>query len=165
MNVAGTHLFERKDEIRRLAIHGEWQIGIDHLCPFVKNIRQTANKTSCKSMTKLSDWEASGGLPGANRPARLLLKARKPSSFFSSLHLTALFPFQFLRGSPTSWLGLLLRFARSFWQLEGRGPQRTSPSALSLPLVCSSSPSYPFKRPFVPRRHLVSAVRNLRTPS
>ena len=55
MNVAGTLLFGWKDEIRRPAIHGERQMAIESLCPFVKNIRQTANKTSCNRMTKLAN--------------------------------------------------------------------------------------------------------------
>ena len=55
MNVAGTLLFGRKDKIRKLAIHGERQTAMEYLCPFVKNIRQTANKTSCKRMTKLAN--------------------------------------------------------------------------------------------------------------
>lgn len=61
-------------------------MGMDHLCPFVKNIGQTANKTPCKDMTKLSHWEASGGLLQVHALTDLLVhlnrETPRPSSLF-----------------------------------------------------------------------------------
>ena len=94
-----------------------------------RTLDKTANGRPCNGMTKLSRWEASC------RSTDLLvsyLSHETPRLLLFSPSHRALSTTRFLRGSPTSWLGLLLRIARSIWQLEGRGPQRTSPSDLSL---------------------------------
>ncbi len=62
-------------------------MGMEHLCPLVKNIRQTANKTPCKGMTKLPNWEASGGLLQFDALTDLLvyhLRRENPRPSFSS---------------------------------------------------------------------------------
>ena len=91
LDVAGIHLFERKGKICRLTIYGEWQLAMEYLCPFVKNVRQKANRTSCKGMTKLSDWGASGGLLQYHALTDLLVShlSRESLVLLLFLHLTS----------------------------------------------------------------------------
>ena len=75
-------------------------MGMEHLCPFVKNIIQTANKTPCKVMTKLSNWEASGGLLQSHALTDLLIHhlSRETPRHSSSLFISLLsFLTRFLR--------------------------------------------------------------------